>query len=235
MHFTLMQSCSTVSLGVSQLFNFTLVLIVAHVFNDARSFVDVIRLVLESVIYYNCTPNYAYSICWKYFRLSLRMNNIKAKDFISHIGPNSGASVHGGFLLPNLRRTGFFKYMWQQQFVDRQAVFSLHHVGYLGVCLFFIWVGWFNTAPKDRQDKYYMNSDQFRLRSALANPDTRPAFKIAQEQAKIRAYYRGFDDPFAIDEAKDLLFKLRDKWFHYNLRDSFPSNKFSSEALANFH
>ena len=31
-----------------------------------------------------------------------------------------------------------------------------------------------------------MNSAKFRIQSAYANPGTRPAFKIAQEQAKLR-------------------------------------------------
>ena len=34
-----------------------------------------------------------------------------------------------------------------------------------------------------------MNSAKFRIQSAYANPGTRPAFKIAQEQAKLRYMY----------------------------------------------
>jgi len=64
----------------------------------------------------------------------------------------------------------------------------------------------------ERQDKYYMNGAKFRLQSAYFNPGKRPAFKIAQEQGKLRYYYRGFDHPFSINETKDLLWKLRENW-----------------------
>jgi hypothetical protein len=42
------------------------------------------------------------------------------------------------------------------------------------------------------------------------NPGSRPAAKIAQEQAKIRYYYKGFDHPYTLNELKDLFFKLRE-------------------------
>lgn len=85
-------------------------------------------------------------------------------------------------MIPNLRRAPFWRYVWQQQFVDRQHLFSVHHVGFMGVCLFFWWVGWFDTAPIERRDKFYMNSERFKLHCAMFNEGARPAYKIAQEQ-----------------------------------------------------
>ena len=57
-----------------------------------------------------------------------------------------------------------------------------------------------------------MNGAKFRLQSSYANPGTRPAYKIAQEQGKVRFYYRGIDHPFTINESKDLLWKMRENW-----------------------
>merc|ERR1711862_1045677 len=90
--------------------------------------------------------------------------------------------------------------MGTQQFVTRQHIFNVHHTGYLVLCGFFFWTGAFSTAPIERQEKYYMHTPKFRLRSAYANPGTRPAAKIAQEQAKIRYFHRGYDHPFTVDE-----------------------------------
>merc|ERR1712226_1304124 len=75
----------------------------------------------------------------------------------------------------------------------------------------------FATAPIERREKYYMHSPKFRLQSAYANPGTRPAAKIAQEQAKVRYFHRGYDHPFTLNELKDFYFKLRENWLiqHY--------------------
>lgn len=48
------------------------------------------------------------------------------------------------------------------------------------------------------------------MQAAYANPGTRPAAKIAQEQAKLRYFYRGNDHPFSLNEQKDYYFKLRE-------------------------
>lgn len=137
--------------------------------------------------------------------------NIRPQDFVTQIGGHGGA-IQGAFQIPNLRRQPFLKFFWQQQFVNRQHFLSMHHVGFIGLFAFVWWLGWFDTAPVERQDKYYMNGAKFRLQSAYFNPGRRPAFKIAQEQAKIRYYYRGFDHPFSLNETKDLLWKLRENW-----------------------
>jgi hypothetical protein len=138
------------------------------------------------------------------------LRNVKAEDFVAKLGP--GGALEGGFLIPNYTRAPFWKYFWVQNFVTRQHVFSLHHVGFLGIAGFCWWVGWFQTAPVQRRDKYYMNSAKFRIQSAYANPGTRPAFKIAQEQAKLRYIYRGLDHPFSLNEFKDYLFKMRENY-----------------------
>merc|ERR1711904_372621 len=109
------------------------------------------------------------------------------EEFVAKLG--EGGALEGGFLVPNYTRAPFWKYFWVQNFVTRQHVFSLHHVGFIGIAGFCWWVGWFQTAPVQRRDKYYMNSAKFRIQSAYANPGTRPAFKIAQEQAKLRYMY----------------------------------------------
>ncbi|EER05528.1 conserved hypothetical protein [Perkinsus marinus ATCC 50983] len=140
--------------------------------------------------------------------------NIKPTEFIMKLG--AGGAIEGGFKIPNLRRAPFWKFIWTQQFVARQHFFSVHHAGLLFSMAFFWWTGWFDTAPVERRDKYYMNGAKFRLQSAYHNPGTRPAYKIAQEQAKIRYFYRGFDHPYTINEAKDQLWKLRENWIIQN-------------------
>lgn len=62
-----------------------------------------------------------------------------------------------------------------------------------------------------------MHSPKFRMQTAYANPGTRPAAKIAQEQAKVRYFHRGNDHPFTLNEVKDFYFKLRENWLiqHY--------------------
>ena len=57
------------------------------------------------------------------------------------------------FLIPNYTRAPFWKYFWVQNFVTRQHVFSLHHVGFLGIAFFTWWLGWFQTAPVQRRDR----------------------------------------------------------------------------------
>merc|ERR1719169_120166 len=139
--------------------------------------------------------------------------NILPEEFISA----KWGSIHGAFEIPNYRRAPFWKYFWAQHFVTRQHVFNIHHTGYIVLLTFFWWTGAFSTAPIERREKYYMHSPKFRLQSAYANPGTRPAAKIAQEQAKIRYFHRGYDHPFTVNEMKDLFFKLRENWLiqHY--------------------
>merc|ERR1719195_485018 len=139
--------------------------------------------------------------------------NIKPEEFISA----QGGGLHGAFEIPNYRRAPFWKYFWAQHFVTRQHVFNVHHTGYIVLAAFFWWTGAFATAPIERREKYYMHSPKFRLQTAYANPGTRPAANIAQEQAKVRYFFRGYDHPFTLNELKDLYFKLRENWLiqHY--------------------
>ncbi len=138
-------------------------------------------------------------------------DNIKPQDFATRIGGPGGA-IQGAFQIPNLRRTPFWRFFWNQQFVNRQHVFSMHHVGFIALLAFFWGTGWFQTAPVERQDRYYMNGAKYRLQSAYHNPGKRPAYKIAVEQGKIRYYYRGHDHAFSLNETKDVLWKLRENW-----------------------
>eukprot|EP00928_Gymnodinium_smaydae_P086740 TRINITY_DN7117_c0_g2_i4.p2 TRINITY_DN7117_c0_g2~~TRINITY_DN7117_c0_g2_i4.p2 ORF type:complete len:193 (+),score=49.52 TRINITY_DN7117_c0_g2_i4:161-739(+) len=139
--------------------------------------------------------------------------NVLPEEFIS----KKGGGLHGAFEIPNYRRASFASYFWAQHFVTRQHVFNVHHTGYIVLCFFFWWTGAFSTAPIERREKYYMHSPKFRLQSAYANPGTRPAAKIAQEQAKVRYFYRGYDHPFTLNELKDVYFKLRENYLiqHY--------------------
>eukprot|EP00747_Dinoflagellata_sp_TGD_P164125 gnl/TRDRNA2_/TRDRNA2_183614_c0_seq1.p2 gnl/TRDRNA2_/TRDRNA2_183614_c0~~gnl/TRDRNA2_/TRDRNA2_183614_c0_seq1.p2 ORF type:complete len:200 (+),score=39.60 gnl/TRDRNA2_/TRDRNA2_183614_c0_seq1:68-667(+) len=139
--------------------------------------------------------------------------NVKPEEFISA----NGGGLHGAFDIPNYRRASFWKFFWAQHFVTRQHVFNVHHTGYIVLLGFFYWTGAFSTAPTERQEKYYMHSPKYRLQSAYANPGTRPAAKIAQEQAKVRYFHRGHDHPFTVNELKDFYFKLRENWLiqHY--------------------
>jgi len=138
--------------------------------------------------------------------------NVKP-DFVSA----NGGGIHGFFEIPNYRRASFLNYFWAQQFITRQHIFSIHHTGYIVLLAFFWWTGAFSTAPIERQERYYMHSAKYRLQSCWANPGTRPAAKIAQEQAKVRYFYRGYDHPFTINELKDFYFKLRENYLiqHY--------------------
>jgi hypothetical protein len=140
--------------------------------------------------------------------------SIHPRSFLTRLhGPGvSGGSIIGGFQIPNLSRQPFYRHFWIQQFVNRQHGFSMHHVGLLTLVAFFGLYGMFESAPIERQDKYYMNGAKFRLQSAYSNPGKRPAFTIAREQAKIRYYYRGMDHPMTVNESKDLLWKLRENW-----------------------
>eukprot|EP00811_Abedinium_folium_P009939 NODE_19192_length_855_cov_4.177198.p2 GENE.NODE_19192_length_855_cov_4.177198~~NODE_19192_length_855_cov_4.177198.p2 ORF type:complete len:209 (-),score=51.61 NODE_19192_length_855_cov_4.177198:155-781(-) len=139
--------------------------------------------------------------------------NIRPEEFIS----SNWGGLHGAFEIPNYRRAGFWKFFWVQHFVTRQHVFNVHHTGYIVLCAFFWWTGAFATAPIERREKHYMHSPKFRMQTAYANPGTRPAAKIAQEQAKVRYFHRGNDHPFTINEVKDFYFKLRENWLiqHY--------------------
>lgn len=92
-----------------------------------------------------------------------------------------------------------------------KKTFSLHP-GYIVLCGFFYWSGALDTAPVERQEKYYMHSGKFRLQTAYANPGKRPAAKIAQEQAKIRYFYVGNDEAYTLNEMKDYFFKLRENY-----------------------
>jgi len=134
--------------------------------------------------------------------------NVKPEEFIS----GSWGGIDGAFQIPNFRRAPFWKYFWTQHFVTRQHIFNIHHTGYIVLCGFFWYSGMFDTAPVERREKYYMHSPKFRLQSAYANPGTRPAAKISQEQAKIRYFHKGFDHPFTMNELKDFYFKLRENY-----------------------
>merc|ERR1712226_217879 len=134
--------------------------------------------------------------------------NVLPEEFISA----RGGGLHGAFEIPNYRRASFWSYFWAQHFVTRQHVFNVHHTGYIVLCAFFWWTGAFATAPIERREKYYMHSGKFRLQTAYANPGTRPAAKIAQEQAKVRYFHRGYDNPFTLNELKDFYFKLRENY-----------------------
>ena len=135
-------------------------------------------------------------------------SNIRPQEFATDVSK----SLQGAFKIPNLTRQPFWKFAWQQQFVNRQFGFSMHFVGLAGVVAFFWVTGMFAPAPVERRDRYLMNGARFRLQTAYNNPGKRPAFKIAQEQGKIRYYYRGLDHAFSLNEQKDLLWKLRENW-----------------------
>lgn len=147
-----------------------------------------------------------------FFRTAIRREIAKLSRNITAdeiIGPQGG-TIHGIFEIPNFRRMPFWQYIWTQNFVNRQHVFNVHHSGYIAVCVFFWWCGALDTAPLERQDKYYMHSAKFRMQTAYANPGTRPAAKIAQEQGKLRYFYRGNDHPYTLNETKDYYFKLKE-------------------------
>jgi len=132
--------------------------------------------------------------------------NVVPEEFIS----KNWGGLHGAFEIPNYRRTSFASYLWTQHFVNRQHVFNIHMSGYIVLCGFLYWTGVFDTAPLERRERYLMHGQKFRLLTAYSNPGTRPAAKIAQEQAKLRYFAKGVDHPYTMNELKDLFFKLKE-------------------------
>jgi hypothetical protein len=64
------------------------------------------------------------------------------------------------------------------------------------------------------------------------NEGTRPAYKIAQEQGKIRYFYRGLDAPYSISESRDLLWKMRDNWLIQQFPAMYPKLKVDGDDVS---
>eukprot|EP01070_Trichotokara_eunicae_P009437 Trichotokara_eunicae@DN6082_c0_g1_i1.p1 len=54
-------------------------------------------------------------------------------------------------------------------------------------------------------------SAKFRMLTALYNPGKRPAYKISCLRFNTQYYHRGVNQPFGINEWKDLIYKLREQ------------------------
>lgn len=120
---------------------------------------------------------------------------------------------------PNFLRRPLWRQWWEAQFANRSFFFFGNAWTSAAAFAAFLW--WsrvFDPPPKERLDRYWLNSPKFRIISAFHNPGKRPALKISLMTYEVRYCYRGLDHPFTINEIKDFLFKLREQhlvnYFH---------------------
>ncbi|EPR59767.1 putative transmembrane protein [Toxoplasma gondii TgCatPRC2] len=114
---------------------------------------------------------------------------------------------------PNFLRQPVWKQFWEAQFANRSFFFFGNAWTSAAAFAFFIW--WsrvFDPPPKERLDRYWLNSPKFRILSAFHNPGKRPGLKISLMTYEARYCYRGLDHPFTLNEMKDFLFKLREQY-----------------------
>lgn len=122
--------------------------------------------------------------------------------------------TRGSYLnTPNYVRRPLWKSFWEAQFNGRTFLFFGKSWMALGSLVAFLyWTRIFDPPPKERLDKYWLNSPKFRILSAFHNPGKRPAFKVSCLTYNTRYYHRGIDHPFGVNEWKDNLFKLHEQF-----------------------
>lgn len=114
---------------------------------------------------------------------------------------------------PNFTRMPLWRSFWEGQF--NSGTFAFFGKSWMTVAMvtFFLW--WsrlLDPPPLERLDRYWINSPKFRILSAYHNKRRRPGFSISMLTYEIRYFFRGMDHPFALNEYKDLLFKLRENY-----------------------
>lgn len=114
---------------------------------------------------------------------------------------------------PNYVRQPLWRQFWEAQFNNRSFFFFGNAWTSAAAFAAFLW--WsriFDPPPKERLDRYWLNSPKFRILSAFHNQGKRPALKISLMTYEARYFYRGLDHPFSLNEIKDFLFKLRENY-----------------------
>lgn len=114
---------------------------------------------------------------------------------------------------PNYLRQPLWKQFWEAQFANRSFLFFGN--AWTSAAAFAALLWWsrvFDPPPKERLDRYWLNSPKFRILSAFHNQGKRPALKISLMTYEARYFYRGLDHPFSLNEIKDFLFKLRENY-----------------------
>lgn len=114
---------------------------------------------------------------------------------------------------PNFLRQPLWKQFWEAQFANRSFwFFGNAWTSAAAFTAFLWWSRVFDPPPKERLDRYWLNSPKFRILSAFHNPGKRPGLKISLMTYEARYCYRGLDHPFTLNEMKDFLFKLREQF-----------------------
>lgn len=114
---------------------------------------------------------------------------------------------------PNYSRTPLWRQFFESQFASRNFFFCGSAWTAIASFAFFMWYSRiFDPPPNERLDRYWLNSPKFRILSAYYNPGKRPGAKISQMTYDSRYFHKGKDHPFAINEIKDYLFKLRENY-----------------------
>lgn len=122
--------------------------------------------------------------------------------------------ITGNYLQPpNYVRHPLWKSWWEAQFNNRTFfLFGKSWMAATSLLIFLCWTRIFDPPPKERLDKYWLNSPKFRILTSYHNPGKRPAYKISCLTFNTRYYHRGIDHPFGINEWKDHLFKLHEQF-----------------------
>ncbi|PFH32065.1 hypothetical protein BESB_020060 [Besnoitia besnoiti] len=114
---------------------------------------------------------------------------------------------------PNFLRRPVWRQFWEAQFANRSFFFFGNAwTSAAAFALFIWWSRVFDPPPKERLDRYWLNSPKFRILSAFHNPGKRPGLKISLMTYEARYCFRGLDHPFTLNEMKDFLYKLREQY-----------------------
>ncbi|PHJ22089.1 transmembrane protein [Cystoisospora suis] len=127
---------------------------------------------------------------------------------------------------PNFVRRPVWRQWWEAQFGNKTFFFFGNAwTSAAAFALFIWWSRVFDPPPKERLDRYWLNSQspasipcavvlpaKFRILSAFHNPGKRPGLKISLMTYEARYCYRGLDHPFTLNEIKDFLYKLREQY-----------------------
>lgn len=118
---------------------------------------------------------------------------------------------------PNYTRTPLWKQFFEGQFASRNFLFfggTWTAIASFGCLMWYSRL--FDTPPQERLDRYWLNSPKFRILSAVYNPGKRPGAAISLMTYEVRYFDRGHDHPFAVNEVKDYLFKLKENYLVEN-------------------
>lgn len=143
---------------------------------------------------------------------------------------------------PNYVRHPLWKTFFEANFTNRTFLFfGKSWITLTAFTAFIWWSRILDPPPEERMDRYWINSPKFRTLSALHNPDKRPGLAISLLTFDLRYFRRFFDHPFALNETKDLLFKIKENHLvtkHKNIQYPYvfrQINKVSTQGTLNVH